>query len=368
MLAAPALFVGCGRTLPVPVDLFDDAGDASEPPRDGAPDVAVQNDAADAHPPEASFDAGPETGLPPNVSLLSGDQLFPQGIALSAHDVFWTNGGELDDAGIALPATGSVASTPRSGGATMTLAAGLDEPLSIAYEEVGHVLAFSVAGTTPAEGSVFELDDDTGVLFPLAPTVASPYGVAVDPMNAYWVSNLGPTAQVQTSPLGAADASTLGVAYDYTFPSGIAINGESVFFAALNMLGGGALFQAPLGGGAPEQVWEGTGKPFGVALDSSNVYWVDHDVGAVYQMPLGGGHVVTLAQGLEHPFFVAVDSLSVYFATNIAGGAVYEASIGGGRMVELATGLPYPAVVAADDDDDFVYFTLLSGIARVQKQ
>jgi hypothetical protein len=376
LAVALAMGAGCSRTslFPVVLDGGGEGDDATEPVRDAQ--LEAPRDVNEAETFEVFEDSGGDAGLPSNVTLLASGQLYPQGLALSRTNVFWTNGGELDDAGLSVPMTGSIATTTRSpGGPTTTLASGLDEPLAIAYEETGQRVAFSVAGANVGTGSVMELEYSTGLLFPLEQGVANPYGIALTASDAYWVSNFGSTAQVEGSPLGPKDSGaplTLGLASGYTDPEGMAIQSGSILFAALNPSGGGALLQLGITGGTPAPIWSTpTGRPFGVAVDANNVYWVDEGAGAVYQMPLGadaGAPVITLAHDLGHPFFVAVDSLSVYFATNVAGGAVYETGIGGSEVIALASGLPYPAVVAADDNDDYVYFTLESGIARVQKQ
>ena len=65
----------------------------------------------------------------------------------------------------------------------------------------------------------------------------------------------------------------------------------------------------------------------GVAVDSTNVYWVNAGDftgslgGTVMKMPLGGGIPTTLASGQAKPLKVAVDSTSVYWtnAVNAAG-------------------------------------------------
>ena len=80
------------------------------------------------------------------------------------------------------------------------------------------------------------------------------------------------------------------------------------------------------GSDGPEELFpNGGGGP--VAVDSSNVYWIDYGSGSVMKGPIGGGTPTTLATGLS-PGAIAVDSTTVYWADN---GALKKVSIEIGR-------------------------------------
>jgi hypothetical protein len=309
------------------------------------------------------------------VTVLATDQLLPLGLALSPTKVFWTNVGQLDDAGLARNGTGSVAWMPRAGGAPVTIARELDQPLAIAHVGAGpsESLAWSTAGAHADEGTVTFYPFPGGAA-PSTTTVASPYGVALSPTDLYWVDDdfVGANAELRRQPFrfGAVGApNAIAIASGAALPILLAIDLRSAYFTARNASGsGGALFAVSIGGGGVQTLYSTpVGAPFGVATNFSTVYFSDEVAGAVYEVPADGGAVVTRASGLERPFFVAVDSRNVYFATNIQHGAIYQLPVGGGLPVVLADDLDYPAAVAADDLDDRVYFTLQTSIASVEK-
>jgi len=92
-------------------------------------------------------------------------------------------------------------------------------------------------------------------------------------------------------------------------------------------------------------------NPTLLAVDSTNVYWIEGS--SSYQLkkaPKSGGTPTTLSTGLSSPYAIAVDSSSVYWTENVAsgGGAVKKVSINGGTVVVLAAGLTYPRGLAID--------------------
>jgi hypothetical protein len=126
---------------------------------------------------------------------------------------------------------------------------------------------------------------------------------------------------------------------------------------------GGAIMSVPAAGGTPTTVVANQDFPWAIAVDGTNVYWTNYDndgavgggttnSGAVLQAPIGGGTVVTLQTGLEDPYGIAVDSTSVYFTT-YAGGRVKKVPIGGGSVVTLAQGLNEPCYVAVSGGNVF---------------
>jgi hypothetical protein len=92
---------------------------------------------------------------------------------------------------------------------------------------------------------------------------------------------------------------------------------------------------------------------FGVALDSTNVYWTA-DQGIVAKTPIAGGSTVTLASGVSSPGFVAVQGSNVYWTTTgtSAGshldGAVLTVPVAGGGVTTIASGQHWSGGLATD--------------------
>jgi hypothetical protein len=66
----------------------------------------------------------------------------------------------------------------------------------------------------------------------------------------------------------------------------------------------------------------------GIALDATNVYFVENDVnpqGKVSTIPLGGGSVTQVVTGVDYPTSIAVDATGLYY-TAANGGRVWRAS------------------------------------------
>jgi hypothetical protein len=375
------VLVSCGNTTLIifPGDAGTDAADAT--PNDAkTPD---RDSAAPAH------------------QTLAKDQLQPLGIALSSTQVYWTNVGVVNDGGVE-PLTGSVVTATRDGADLKTLVPKQTSP---------EILQFGAGGAS-GPVLVWSGNDVVSTLFlatgnadSLAEDQPAVLGVALDGDNAYWLASDGDGVVIETAPFSGGTPTMLGYTIDDNVPGCLAVApitaGQQFIYATGSNPtgGGGALYRISIdaGGGLMEAIWTTTiGAPYGVAVDHNNVYWAVADPvqGSIYQMPLsaepheagisdcgipdgpsidcgpedsGFGAPILLATGLSENYFVAVDSSHVYFTTNVASGAAYALPIGGGTSTMLAHELNYPGAIAVDDLDNFVYFTTLTTVERVQK-
>jgi hypothetical protein len=89
-------------------------------------------------------------------------------------------------------------------------------------------------------------------------------------------------------------------------------------------------------------------------LDRANIYWTGGatiDSGTVFQCPLAGcSQPTVLASSQASPFGIAVDSLDVYWTTDVPNGGVFRCAIGGcgGSPTTLVTGQPAPDAIVVD--------------------
>ena len=125
-------------------------------------------------------------------------------------------------------------------------------------------------------------------------------------------------------------------------------------------------FSMPIAGGTPTTLAMGQPNPTRIAVDKSNVYWVN-DVfpGTLVTVPIAGGAPTTLATAsLSEQTFTDVqsDGTNVYFAMNegVTGsqtgpGAIEMVAVVGGPVLVLASGLGNPIRMAMDQKT--VYWT-----------
>lgn len=117
----------------------------------------------------------------------------------------------------------------------------------------------------------------------------------------------------------------------------IAVNSDYVFFTNPDE---GTVSSVSRKGEAPPRVIAASqDRPVGIAVDSSNVYWVNQgsgDQGSVMKMSLSGGSPVSLATGESYPQEIAIDATNVYWSNYLSRGSVVKVPIAGGTKVVLA--------------------------------
>lgn len=223
------------------------------------------------------------------------------------------------------------------GGADATIASGLVLPYAVATDDksvywVDNAAGALVAASTTTGGAattlVSGLGDINGIVVNAGSIYANPGGsvvrVAID----------GGSPQVVVADAGA------GV---------IAADLAAVYWGKIEA-DGGALFSAALDGGTARELASLPWSPVTIVIDGDTIYWTVFN-GYVMSMPRGGGTPTTIASGLNAAYGLAVDSTFVYWTTQ---DAVMKAPKGGGVATTIATS-PATAFVAVDDAG--VYWT-----------
>jgi hypothetical protein len=183
-----------------------------------------------------------------------------------------------------------------------------------------------------------------------------PIDVAVDSTNVYWVGN----TTIQKVPIAGGAKTVLAkgqtLAGVLQQPC-VAVNASGVYPSTAN-----SILSVPLAGGTPTTIASNQ-NPNAITADAANVYWTNLGqsgaagtiMPAVMKVAATGGTPVTLVAlgATAIPAFIAVDSTNVYWIE--ATGCVREVPIAGGSPVALAAAPFLPGGIAVDSTS--VYWT-----------
>jgi hypothetical protein len=209
----------------------------------------------------------------------------------------------------------------------------------------------------------------------VASQLASPWEIALDRDNIYWLeSPPAPPGHAAESRVASAakDGGAPTVIFRAPVLVALAGDGDDVYFASDG--GGasspsGALYHYRAGMSAPVAVATGLGKVRGLSVDATGAYFTDEQAGGGFaartlkHVPAGGGAPVIFASG---PLFLtAVDSASVYVTAGVVADAgylaqdtVYALPKGGGASALLAS--HQVGVVGLATDGRALYFSLFA--------
>ena len=233
-----------------------------------------------------------------------------------------TSGGVTTSGG----ATISFGGATGTGGATISLAGG--------------------KGGTPVAGmpSTADTTSSTGgaTITTLATGLQSPFNLVVDATSVYFLDCSGAGFVLMKVPIGGGPTTT--ILSEESSPSAFVVAGNNIY-----ALGESTVMTVPVSGGQPVTLASGQVFTYGIATDSTNIYWTHLEGGGpIKKMPLAGGAPTTLAPlATEYsPSAIAVDATSVYWLNTTSAGygllppyhtAIMKTSLGGGTPVILAS-------------------------------
>jgi hypothetical protein len=245
------------------------------------------------------------------VVLASGIDA-PVGLALDSSFVYFTS-----------PSGGTVSKVPVGGGNLVPIATGESSPTGIAVDAVNVYWSDATAG-----GNIMKAALPNGSPKPVATGLATPFWITTDGTNVY-CSLGGANADVIQVPVTGGTPSN--IATGQMFPYGMAIDANNVYWGSNSNTG---VLKYPLLGGTASSV-AGALDALQVATDGTYVYWTTYNSGGgVSRATPGGASEGTLVGGFAYPFGIAVDSTNVYFGTN---NAVLRVPVGGGTATQIAT-------------------------------
>jgi hypothetical protein len=232
------------------------------------------------------------------------------GIAVSAAGVYWvdayTPNPTPPDASPFL--NGVVMGVPAGGGTATTLATALANPQAIVADGVNLYWADTSPQGFSGQGTIMSMPAAGGTPTQLVKGPYQPAVLALDAASLYWGTSDGRLMKI-----AKAGGTATQLAFYETSIGNLVVDATSVYWTTSS----GDLMKTPVGGGPSTALLVGTSSLGGIAVDSASVYFTmtDYPAASVQKVPLAGGPPETLWSGSDSPGAIQVDATSVYFST-----------------------------------------------------
>ena len=140
-------------------------------------------------------------------------------------------------------------------------------------------------------------------------------------------------------------------------PWGLAVDSTNVYWTNQ---GDGTVMSVPKAGGTITTLASGQGAPCSVASDGINVYWVNYFDQTVVSVPVTGGSPSTLATSQQDAWGLAIDSQNIYYTLDQP---VMALPLGGGSVQQIGSASPVNGYAIAADSSG-VYWTSSTGFVQ----
>ena len=290
----------------------------------------------------------------------------PSFIAVGPTDLYWGN--ETNNFN---KNTGTIGRVPLDGGASIVMGSSLRTTgIAIDSTSLYWTNGASVGG---GDAAVLKMPLGGGPVTTLASGLASAIGIALDASNAYFLAYDG----INKVALDGGPVTPVVSASFYNSPVGLAIDTTNLYWIQ-GCDGGNCVARLPLGGGPPVTIFSATMLDYfsGLAAANGNAYFSlsECDGGGcganLLRSPSSGGAAATLGSGFSFVSQVAADGAHVYWGGSLCPPAgsgctnsVWRVPVDGGANIALATGQP---TVAFALDASSVYWSEGNGkVARL---
>jgi len=215
------------------------------------------------------------------------------------------------------------------------------------------------SGSSGNDGAVWTLPKTGGTPQQVASGIVSPFELAADDTNVYWVSAGTPTfngfnADGKVEKVSKSGTNRVTLADKLNLPTSIATDGTNVFYGETGLSSGGGskgLRSVPVNGGTVKKLTNSAGV-VGVTVSGNDVFFANFDFftgGELLRMPKGGGNTTSLLKPIAVVTHMVVSGDKLYFFESANTQAIESIPIAGGARKLVLSGAFLAEEFAVDD-------------------